>query len=369
MQRSMVPARRVLMRAVALTFTVATVAAAQVVIAPKPGTPQAAAVTPPKLAGAVADGQIANIRTATALPWRMNTTVSIQWDWPGFDGRQADVTIWQATPQGPVLAATVVSAWTQRQASWIVPDKLWPLNQYTVKVASTANPKNSAELPIPIDWTIVTITSPKTGQVMLPGSTQTVAWTFQGKPGQLRFSYLLSAPAQNPNPFRSVPGGQGGVGSFTFTMPGYAPEGRYSFLVEGPGVKTANVFGVFYAKPLRIVDPLANSSKGAGYDEFAGKCSIGVNWNYLDGASVDPSKPNLTAGTSIGLSLLRTGDKLGGPPGSGVAFANLPIGWKGQGMYAFTASKDYVGSYILKIVSEQHPEYRDSIPMTLHCDR
>ena len=154
---------------------------------------------------------------------------------------------------------------------------------------------------------------------------------------------------------------------FTRQDPENVPEGRYSFLVEGPGVKTADVFGVFYAKPLRIVAPLANSSKVAGFAEFAGKCSIGVNWNYLDGASVDPSKPNLTAGTSIGLSLLRTGDKLGGPPGSGVAFANLNIGWKGQGLYAFTTSKDYVGSYILKIISEQHPEYQDSIPLKLDC--
>ena len=357
MQRSMVPARRVLMRAVALTFTVATVAAAQVVIAPKPGVPQAAAVTPPKLAGAGADGQIVNVRAPAGLPWRLGTTVSIAWDWPGFDGRQADVTLWKTTPQGPVLAATLVSAWTQRQASWIVPATT-AAGQYAVKVASTGNPQNSAVLAIQIDYTTVTLTSPKRDQLWMPGTTQTIAWTFQGKPDRLVFEYALAAPGERSRSLGGAPGGQGGAGSMAITVPTDVPDGLYTIYVSGynnPAVMPSAVAGVLIAKPLRITNPPAKSSYVAA-DEY-GRCRVALRWKYLT---------SLDVGDFVGVYILRTGDTMG-PGGKGANFAHLPIGTTGFGTYDLYVMKGYTGFYDLGIASEQHPEYQDKIPVTLDC--
>lgn len=144
----------------------------------------------PQPGPAVSDGQITNVLAEPSV-WRIGTTVRVKWDWPGYSGYMANVSLWRDSSK----VATIIDRWPNLSSSWNVPTNLTP-GVYRVRVQSVRNPRNFADNTVRIENSTLAFISPAQDQAILAGSRFQVAWKYEGNPGPLRFELQTDSGKQ-----------------------------------------------------------------------------------------------------------------------------------------------------------------------------
>jgi hypothetical protein len=176
------------------------------------------------------DGKITNVTTIPAGLWHTGTTVKIQWQWPGFVGFLADVTLWSGSQQ----VGTIVSGWNNTWVSWKVPINFSP-GTYTLRVQSSKNQTNFSDTAVRIENSTLSIMSPKAGQIWTAGTTNQVVWTYQGNPGPLKIELIPVSGGSALLIANNIPCGNLGAGSFNWLIPAAITAGSYQIKVTSTG--------------------------------------------------------------------------------------------------------------------------------------
>lgn len=165
------------------------------------------------------DGQISNITLMPQGVLRTGVTARIQWEWTGRANRPAMITAWKDGQK----VADIATATPMSFASWTVP-YTFPPGNYSIKVQSTNNPSNQALKSVQIDNSTITVTSPKSSDVLIANTQVPFTWTYQGYPGpvSVRINNMLIAD--------NIPCGANGHGQSIINVP-HLPEDSYIFTV------------------------------------------------------------------------------------------------------------------------------------------
>jgi len=192
--------------------------------------------------------------------WWTGTAVRIEWDWRGYVNHPVDVTVLdESRPGTSVQVASIITQWTGPWTGWVVPYN-FALGPYTIRVASSKNPNNHAELRVLIKDSTITVTSPNSNFTMANGSTYPIYWNVQGKPGPVKIELNTTLGGTPMLIANNVPPGDLGVGKFDWQVfENLAPAGNYlvkvTSLASSTITGTSRVFAI--ARPsITILKPL-----------------------------------------------------------------------------------------------------------------
>lgn len=208
-----------------------------------------------------ADGKITGVTTIPAGLWYAGTTVKIQWQWPGFIGFLADVTLWSGSQQ----VGTIVSGWNNTWVSWKVPINFSP-GTYTIRVQSSKNQTNFSDTAVRIENSTLSIMSPKAGQTWTAGTTNQVVWTYQGNPGPLKIELIPVSGGSALPIANNIPCGNLGAGSFNWLIPATINSGSYQIKVTSAGNNLVTAGQTLSVQKLGTVGIIVTDSSGAPVD-------------------------------------------------------------------------------------------------------
>jgi hypothetical protein len=260
----------------------------------------------------ISDGQIAKVRIATGQGVRTGSTVKIEWDWPGYVNHPADVTLWQGPrPDALVQVGTIVTERTQLYTNWLVPYTLAPGN-YRIRVASSRNPDNRADLAILVLETAITVTSPNSKFTMAKGSTYSIWWTYQGSPGPVKIE-LTTTQGNNPILIaNNVPCGNLGSGKFDWQVfDTLATAGNY--VVTITSLASARIKGS--SQPFSVAPPSITILKPKPGERCLPGVYIPIAWRVV-GKLGDKVRVTATPVDGNGTPLPWTGLDIEGKTGS-----------------------------------------------------
>lgn len=272
-----------------LTLILPCHAVAQTIIGPSSTTsPQPMITTNPVLTqqptikpplATVNDGQIMNVTSPTGQGMFLGTTVTIVWEWPGYVNRPADVTLWDEVtqPGNPRQVGTIDNGRTALRTAWAIP-YTFPPGYYTIRVASSKNPNNHADYRIKVMNSTITVTSPNSNFALAIGSTYTIWWNYQGKPGPVKIELTNTSGSAPLIIASNVPGGEMGLGKFDWIVPQTLAM-TSGYLVRVTSLVSASITGL--SQPFSIALPSITITKPNPGDEFLPAVYIPITWRSL----------------------------------------------------------------------------------------
>jgi hypothetical protein len=207
------------------------------------------------------DGKITSVTTLPAGLWYTGAAVKIQWQWPGFVGFLADVTLWSGSQQ----VGTIVSGWNNTWVSWKVPINFSP-GTYTIRVQSSKNQTNFSDTTVRIENSTLSIMSPKAGQTWTADTTNQVVWTYQGNPGPLKIELIPVSGGSTLPIANNIPCGNLGAGSFNWLIPATINSGSYQIKVTSAGNNLITAGQTFSVQKLGTVGIIVTDPSGAPVD-------------------------------------------------------------------------------------------------------
>ncbi|HOI06022.1 MAG TPA: hypothetical protein PK213_02710 [Deltaproteobacteria bacterium] len=253
---------------------------------PQQGPPAGPAIKPPASplktripVGTVADGQIMNVTSPTGQGMYLGTTVKIQWEWPGHENSPVDVILGEESSQPGVfrevtpLATSRAALWT----NWVIP-YTFPVGFYTIRVRSTGNPNNYRDYRIKVMNSTITVTSPNSNFAMAIGSTYSIWWTYQGKPGPVKIELTNTSGTPPLIIIPNTPGGELGMGRFDWTIPStLAPASNY--VVRVTSLASGTITGS--SKPFSLVLPNITITRPSYGNETLPGVYIPITWTHV----------------------------------------------------------------------------------------
>ena len=193
----------------------------------------------------------------------------------------------------------------------------------------------------------ITVTSPNGGEVWEQGSTQTIHWTYTGIPGVNVKIELYRNGAFSRLIIGRTPIGNGGSGSYTWTVPaGQRKDSRYKVKVSSTRKSSINdmsdmQFTITNAQP---VSSITVTSPNGGETWPAGSAQT-IRWTYTG----DP-------GASVKIDLLK-----GGVVNQTIT-SSASIGSNGSGSYGWTvpASQQAGSDYRIRVTSTSNASCTDT---------
>lgn len=118
--------------------------------------------------------------------WEMGSTQTITWTSENDPGNDVRIELYRV---GAPVMGIVASTPNDGSHSWTIPTSLTAATSYQIKISSTTTSTTGYSAPFSIvspPPPIITITSPSSGESWEAGSTQTITWTSENNPGDLR---------------------------------------------------------------------------------------------------------------------------------------------------------------------------------------
>jgi hypothetical protein len=146
-----------------------------------PGTPPQGTIT------LTASGK----NNVNASTWSTGSVQFLQWTCSGTRSNLVDVTLWQNNRQVVVIGQGIATGKT----AWTVPLAM-ASGGYQLRVTSEDDSRIEARQSVSVVLTTITLTAPRPNDVLVPGTSFTITWTYTGDPGPLTF-LLGDAPAKS----------------------------------------------------------------------------------------------------------------------------------------------------------------------------
>jgi hypothetical protein len=244
----------------------------QLKVVPQPG----AVVRVP--ATQVDDGRIMNVASPTGQGMYLGTTVKIQWEWRGATQYLADVTLWDESVTGnPRQVATIATGRTQLWTNWEIP-YTFPAGFYTIRVTSAKNPGNSSDYRIKVMNGTITVTSPNSSFTLGKGSTYSIWWTYQGRPGPVKIELTNTAGSAPLVIIANTPGGELGVGKFDWTVPTTLADAS-NYLVRVTSLVSPSITGA--SQPFSVAPPSITITTPQTGKEFLPAVYVPIRWTSV----------------------------------------------------------------------------------------
>jgi hypothetical protein len=152
------------------------------------------------------------------------TTQTIRWDYTGNPGAYLKIELLKGGVLNKVI--TSLARTSARSFNWRLPVTLTPGADYSIRITSRTNPvfTDTSDSNFTIAGPTVTLTSPNGGENWVPGTIQTISWTFTGGPGTYLKIELL----------------KGGVLNRTITSLALTNKGSFSWKIPATQVPGAD---------------------------------------------------------------------------------------------------------------------------------
>jgi hypothetical protein len=156
--------------------------------------------------------------------WQSGTTQTIRWDYAGNPGTYVKIELLKGGVLNKVI--TSFARASSRSYSWKIPATQTPGADYSIRITSKTTPSftDTSDSTFTVLGPSVTLTSPNGGESWVPGTVQTIRWTFAGAPGTSLKIELL----------------KGGVLNRTITTFATTSRGYYSWKVPATQVAGAD---------------------------------------------------------------------------------------------------------------------------------
>jgi membrane protein implicated in regulation of membrane protease activity len=174
--------------------------------------------------------------------WATGEKHNITWSYVGSAGSNVKIEL----VKGSATAATIMPSASignngTGSYTWTLPATLVTGSDYKVRVTSTTNSSLIAmsQGAFTIKGGIsITVTSPGGGETWAAGSTQNIAWSYQGSPGSTVNIQLLNQGVVVSSIKKAASIGSGGSGSYAWTIPKLISGSSYQVQITS----TANAF-------------------------------------------------------------------------------------------------------------------------------
>jgi hypothetical protein len=226
----------------------------------------------------VDDGRIMNVTSPAGQGMYLGTTVKIQWEWPGAPQYLADVTLWDETVTGnPRQVATIAAGRTLLWTNWEIP-YTFPAGFYTIRVTSAKNPGNSSGYRIKVMNGTITVTTPNSRFTMGKGSTYSIWWTYQGRPGPVKIELTNTAGSSPLVIVPTTPGGELGLGKYDWTVPTTLADAS-NYLVRVTSLASPSITGT--SQPFPVAPPSITITTPQGASEFLPAVYVPIRWTSV----------------------------------------------------------------------------------------
>lgn len=280
--------------------------------------------------------------------WPAASTQTIKWNYNGISGTSFKIVLTKDnTDVGTIYTFTPEINSQTVNYTWTLPDILTPGSGYKIRIdayhsvynlrASDSSNASFSILPGPK----ITIVSPNGGESLYNGSESTIEWSYTGDPGDTVKIELL----KNGSVFRNVSSGtgagDGGKGSYKWSIPKDIPPGNYKLRISGSSSTTSDTsdgeFSITAGK-LTLISPNGRESWQAGSTQT-------IRWNYAG-----------NPGSIVKIHLCQYDIYLQ------TIAENVPIGASGNGSYTWTIPLDLSNrsALTIKIYSSDNQVYDTS---------
>lgn len=172
--------------------------------------------------------------------WTTGSTQTIKWTYRG-NPPGPDVKIILLTPEKTsifdfISRKTPIGSGGGGSFTFAIPAD-WPAGTFNLRIASTANDnfKGDRKIALVRPEAKIVVTSPGRGERWVPGSTQTIRWTYTGDVGPAMNVGLFLGGSAVAVIANDVPRSAAGSGSYRFNVPkGLPATGNYSIRVVSP---------------------------------------------------------------------------------------------------------------------------------------
>jgi len=256
--------------------------------------------------------------------WLTGTTRTIKWTYYGNPGSSVRIELLK----GGILDSTIVTTTAigafnpNRNAyegsyNWVIPFEQAAGADYAIRISSTSNSSYSETS---VNFTIsipnaIAVAFPRGGESLLAGTTQTLRWSYSGNPGSPVTVELLKAGIVDGTVASNVSLGEGGNGSFTWTVPSnQTPGPDYQIRVRSTQYSDDSDSDFSITDSSAIT--LASLDNG---EVFQAGTTQAIQWTYEG-----------NPGSSVQIQLLKGGVV------QSIISPDAPIGTGGSGSYNWT---------------------------------
>jgi hypothetical protein len=115
--------------------------------------------------------------------WQSGTTQTIRWDYAANPGTYVKIELLKGGVLNKTL--TIFARTSSRLYNWKIPATLTPGADYTIRITSKTNPAftDTSNDTFTVLGPSLALTSPNGVENWVPGTTQTIRWTYAGSPG------------------------------------------------------------------------------------------------------------------------------------------------------------------------------------------
>ncbi|MDH7578388.1 MAG: Ser-Thr-rich GPI-anchored membrane family protein [Bacillota bacterium] len=297
--------------------------------------------------------------------WIHGSTRAIRWNYTGDPGQAVQIKLWSGGTASIIADNVPIGSGGTGSYTWTVPGNLGIGTHYKIDVVGSAVlPGTFSSHPVGRsgEFTIapgsLTVTAPRGGENWAIGSTQTISWTYQGDTGDKVNIALRVAGSPYQNVASGVPVGNGGTGSYNWTVPaGLSPRSDYQIQIYPgtPGKFEPDISDGRFTISASATQTSPPASSGTPPQGSGQTSTQGLTLTSPNGGET------WTAGSPRTISWTYTGN-----PGAKVKIqlykgttlkttiaSSTPIGTNGQGSYQWTipASLAAGNDYKIKITS------------------
>jgi 5-hydroxyisourate hydrolase-like protein (transthyretin family) len=283
--------------------------------------------------------------------WQAGTSHTISWSYTGDPGSYIAVQLYNnGSPVSNIVSSTAIGSGGQGSYVWTLSSSQAAGSKYTVKISSVSNSAcydtsnayftiNSVELPV------LTVTSPNGNETWQAGTSNTISWSYTGTPGL----YLKIQLYQNGNPASTIVSstsiGNGGQGSYAWTVPSTIAAGsNYSIKISSTVNTTCYDYSDSYFTITAALLPTFTVESPDGGETWQAGTSQKITWSYTG-----------NPGSYVKIQLYQ-GDK-----SYCTVVSSTSRGSSGKGSYTWAVPTTITAgsSYLIKISSTGNPAYFD----------
>ena len=278
-------------------------------------------------------------------------TTSITWTYTGAPGSVKLELLKAGSLVQTISSSAAVGSNGSGSFSWLVPSTMALGNDYRVRITSVSTPSvtDTSDADFRINHTGFAVTSPNGGESWQVGTTQTIKWIYSGSVGTAVKIDLYKSGVLNKALISSTPVGSGGVGQYSWAVPGTQAVGS-DYTVKVTSTSVTTMTDASNANFSIVNTGVALTSPNGG-EVWAPGSTHNITWTSSG-----------TPGTDLKIELLK-GGVVNATLASAVAIGNGSFSWQ------VPANQTLGTDYTVRISSNQSPQYTDSSNANFSIDQ